>query len=114
MIPVEDPFDEQRTLFTHPLRNGAIVTSTRLYRRWRHRGADRHHILDPATGAPAASGIAAVVVTDAVAWRAEALAKAALIAGPEAGRELLERHGVEAWIVHDHLADRSRATGRQP
>jgi thiamine biosynthesis lipoprotein len=106
MVPVEDPFDERRTLFTHPLTDGAIVTSTRLFRRWRHCGTERHHILDPATGAPAAGGIAAVVVADAVAGRAEALAKAALVAGPDAGRELLVRHRVEAWIVHDHDHDR--------
>jgi thiamine biosynthesis lipoprotein len=115
-VPVEDPFDERRTLFTHPLGDGssgqrAIVTSTCRFRRWRHRGRERHHILDPATGAPAASGIAAVVVADAVAWRAEALAKAVLVAGPDDGRELLERHGVEGWIVHDHDARTSRDRG---
>ncbi|HZP30691.1 MAG TPA: FAD:protein FMN transferase [Acidimicrobiia bacterium] len=99
LVPVEDPFDEQSVLFTHALDDGAIVTSTRLFRRWVHDGRLRHHIIDPATGAPADTGVAAVVVADRVAWRAEALAKAALIAGLHDGRALLEGHGVEAWIV---------------
>ena len=61
----------RRLLLTHPLGDAAIVTSTRLFRRWVHGGRARHHIIDPATGAPADSGVAAVVVVDREAWRAE-------------------------------------------
>jgi thiamine biosynthesis lipoprotein len=100
-VPVEDPLDESRAMFTHSLRNGAIVTSTVRFRQWIHLGSRRHHIIDPAAGAPARTGVVAVVVADAHAWRAEALAKAALVAGVDAGRALLERHGVEAWIVSE-------------
>ncbi len=47
------------------------------------------------------SGVSAVVVAAPEAWRAEVLAKAALIAGPRAGLDLLERAGVTAWMVDD-------------
>ena len=103
-IPVEDPFDENRCLFTYPLVDAAIVTSTRLFRRWIQDGCVRHHIIDPATGAPADRGLAAVIVADRDAWRAEALAKAALVAGRTDGRALLGANGVDAWIVDDHGA----------
>jgi thiamine biosynthesis lipoprotein ApbE len=33
------------------------------------------------------------------AWWAEGLAKAALVAGKEDGRALLERHGATGWII---------------
>ena len=85
-IEVEHPFDADRTLFTSRLADAAIVTSTSRFRRWVHRGRWQHHLIDPATGEPADRGVAAVVVTDADAWRAEGMAKAALVAGPERGR----------------------------
>ena len=80
------------------------MTSTRLFRRWIQDGCVRHHIIDPATGAPADRGLAAVIVADRDAWRAEALAKAALVAGRTDGRALLDANGVDAWIVDDHGA----------
>ncbi len=104
-IPVEDPFDSHndpgRTLFTVPLRDAAVVTSTRLIHHWVHDGVPRHHLIDPATGHPADRGVAAVVVQAPTAWWAESLAKAALIAGRSEGLDLLARHGVAGWVVDD-------------
>ena len=64
-------------------------------------------MIDPATGGPAFTGVAAVVVLDGTAARAEAFAKAALVAGPPAGLELLDRADLVAWL---HLDDRSVLT----
>jgi thiamine biosynthesis lipoprotein len=100
-IPVEDPFDEDRRLLTVPLRDAAVVTSTRLIHQWVHQGVAAHHIVDPTTGLPAARGVAAVVVSAPEAWWAESLAKAALVAGTDAGVVLLERHRVAGWVVDD-------------
>ncbi len=83
------------------LRDAAIVTSTSRFRRWQHHGTWRHHIIDPATGRPSASGLTAVVVTDRHTWRAEVLAKAALVAGRTRGPELLAAHDVTGWLVDD-------------
>jgi thiamine biosynthesis lipoprotein len=96
---VEDPFDEDRVLFTPLLDDGALVTSTVRFRRWRQHGTWRHHIIDPATGLPSASGLSAVIVAGTTAARAEALAKAALVAGRAAGTELLVCAGVTGWLI---------------
>ncbi|MEP6658386.1 MAG: FAD:protein FMN transferase [Acidimicrobiales bacterium] len=100
-IPVEDPFVDGRTLFEYPLAEGAIVTSTRLIRRWSRGGRAYHHIIDPTTGAPSDHGIAAVVVAGGEAWWAEGFAKAAMVAGIERGRNLLKLAGLTAWIFRD-------------
>ena len=60
-----------------------------------------HHIIDPATGEPADRGVVAVVAQADEAWWAEGVAKAALVAGVDAGLELLERLGVAAVVVDD-------------
>jgi thiamine biosynthesis lipoprotein len=100
-IPVEDPFDEHRTLLTVPLSDAGVVTSTRLIHRWVHDGVPRHHLIDPATGHPADRGVAAVIVQADTARWAECLAKAALVAGVHEGVDLLDRHGVTGWVVDD-------------
>ncbi len=104
LVPVEDPFDELVIAREVPLTDGAVVTSTRLLRSWDRGGQPQHHLIDPNTGRPAWTGVAAVVVRDLTAARAEAFAKAALIAGPRAGLELLDDAHLEAWL---HLDDRT-------
>lgn len=82
------------------LDEGAIVTSTTSIRRWRTLDGDEaHHLIDPRTGLPSAGTVTSVVVAAGEAWWAEALAKAALLAGAEVGRELLARHGATGWFV---------------
>ncbi|MFN8024965.1 MAG: FAD:protein FMN transferase [Acidimicrobiia bacterium] len=104
-IPVEHPFDhaaaQPRTLFTVPLRDAGVVTSTRLIHRWVHDGVRRHHVIDPSTGHPADRGVTAVIVRADTAWWAESLAKAALVAGVADGLDLLTRQGVQGWVVDD-------------
>jgi thiamine biosynthesis lipoprotein len=100
-IPVDDPAGSG-PWFDAQLPSGAIVTSTTLLRRWRTEdGAPAHHLIDPRTGLPSRSGVHTVVVAAAEAWWAEVLAKAALVAGPQAGRALLDHHGVTAWMSTD-------------
>jgi thiamine biosynthesis lipoprotein len=87
-----------RTLY---VRAGGVATSgidTRLWQRGDRGPA--HHLIDPSTGAPAWTGLVAVTALAATALEAEALAKAALLSGPAAGRRLLRAHhgGV---LVHD-------------
>lgn len=83
------------------LARGSVATSTRLRRRWTRDGATHHHLIDPGTGRPAWSGLAAVTVLAASAAWAEVLAKAAFVAGREDGIELLAARRATGLFVRD-------------
>jgi FAD:protein FMN transferase len=100
-VPVADPHDDDRVAVHVPLTDAAIVTSTRLMRRWTRAGLDQHHLIDPATGRPARTPVVAVIARAEEAWWAEGVAKAALVAGTSCGRRLLEASGVDGWLVDE-------------
>ena len=52
-----------------------------------------HHLLDPSIGRPVFTGLVSVTALAPRAVRAEALAKAALLSGPDAAARVLSRHG---------------------
>jgi thiamine biosynthesis lipoprotein len=78
---------------------GAVATSTTLRRRWTIDGVERHHLVDPQTGAPSTSDLAHVTVVAAHAWVAEVLAKAVLLRGSPHQFDLLGGTGAEALAV---------------
>ncbi len=84
-----------------PLVDEAIVQSTTRVRSWTAGGRRLHHLIDPATGWPADTGLAGVVVTGPGAARSEVFAKAALIAGPLDGPALLDEAGLDGWFIAD-------------
>ncbi|MFN8162928.1 MAG: FAD:protein FMN transferase [Solirubrobacterales bacterium] len=97
---VEHPLTGERA---HVLRlgSGGVATSGLNVRIWR--GADgryAHHLLDPATGEPAWTGLVGATALADTAVEAETLSKAALLSGPEGGRALLADRG--GLIVHDN------------
>jgi thiamine biosynthesis lipoprotein len=91
---VEDPTGAA-PLHAFEVADGAVATSGVSRRSWRDAtGAVKHHLLDPATGQPAWTGVVQATALAPTAVEAETLAKAALLAGPGAGRELLVHGGV--------------------
>jgi thiamine biosynthesis lipoprotein len=112
IIEVEDPAfpAEHRTLLRLTLAEGAVVTTSRTKRRWTRNGITAHHIIDPSTGRPADSGLAAVTVLAGEAWWGEVFAKAAFLAGPVHGLEVLAKADVSGFLVDDagvvHRANR--------
>jgi FAD:protein FMN transferase len=89
------------TAHTLHLRAGGVATSGIDVRLWRRDGGGyAHHLIDPATGMPAWTGLISVTALAPTALEADALAKAALLSGPEAGRRLLRRHQ-GGLLVHD-------------
>jgi thiamine biosynthesis lipoprotein len=65
----------------------ALATSGRDRRRWRRNGRELHHLIDPATGAPAESDLLRVTVVAVDAVAAEVEAKALFLAGAERATE---------------------------
>jgi len=100
-VSIEDPFQPDGELLEVAMTDGAVVTSTRLKRTWSRNGQTMHHIVDPTCGRPAETGVASVTVVAGDAWWAEVLAKAAFLAGPAEGTELLARSGVTGLLVDD-------------
>jgi thiamine biosynthesis lipoprotein len=83
------------------LRSGAVATSSRMRRTWGPPSDRRHHLIDPATGAPARTGLASASVIAAEGWQAEVVAKAAFVAGVAEGLFVLASTGAEGVLVDD-------------
>lgn len=76
---------EPADLFTLWLANQALATSGIDYRTWGQNGRTAHHLIDPATGQPAATdGLTVTILTEDAA-HAEAWATATLVSGSRSG-----------------------------
>ncbi len=93
-VHVASPF-EDAILHNFQLRAGGVATSGIGKRSWiGPDGMVAHHLLDPATGRPAFTGIVQVTALAPTAMAAEALSKAALLAGPAEADRVLVHGGV--------------------
>ena len=82
------------------VRDGAVATSSVVARAWHTSDGRRaHHLLDPASGEPAWSGLLTATALAPTTLHAETLAKVALLRGSHGARAVLKRHG--GVIVHD-------------
>jgi FAD:protein FMN transferase len=94
VVNVESPFDGS-ILQTFGLARGGVATSGIGKRSWLDaRGAPAHHLLDPATGTPAFTGIVQVTALAPSAVMAEIQAKAAILSGPRNAPRWLAHGGV--------------------
>lgn len=85
------------------VRRGGVATSGRDYRRWQQGGVWQHHLIDPATAAPAATDVLSATVIAPSARVAEMAAKVAVILGAEAGLDWIDaRPELAALLVMDH------------
>jgi thiamine biosynthesis lipoprotein len=92
IVEVEHPFTHTPAhRFT--VAAGAVATSGITRRVWGSGDRFGHHLIDPATGRPAWTGVIQATALAPTALEAEALAKAAFLSGPERGVELLGTHG---------------------
>jgi FAD:protein FMN transferase len=81
VIDVDHPTLPDRRILHVVVRDAGIATSSRLRRRWRIGGADRHHLVDPRTGRCLTTPLVAVTVLAGRAWWAEAVTKQILVTG---------------------------------
>lgn len=100
-ISIEHPFDRGSTPVVLGVEDGGVATSTARHGRWMAAGNTVCHVIDPATGAATETDASAVTVVAGEAWAAEAVATAALVAGVEAGLQLIDDLGLDG-LVFDH------------
>ena len=95
------------------VRSGGVATSGIGARIWQTEdGRYAHHVIDPATGRPAWTGLVAVTAVAGNALEAEVLAKTALLSGPLGARRLLRAPRRRAPARRRPRRDRARARRR--
>jgi thiamine biosynthesis lipoprotein len=114
----ESPSGEGWTLaIEHPAANapialvglaeGALATSSVLRRTWKLDGKTHHHLIDPATGEPSQSDVELASVIAGEGWKAEVLAKAALLRGRAKAFDLFDAATAGLVVDHSGLIDAS-------
>ena len=83
---------------TVTLRTGALATSGVTTRSWQRNGQRAHHLIDPATGAPADARWETVTVCAATCLAADVAAKTAFLLGDD-GPGWLDQHALQGRFV---------------
>ena len=100
-VAIRDPFGDG-TLGVVEAADKAVITSGGYERYFEQDGETYWHILDPATGRPARSGLAAVTVVGEDALTCDGLSTALFVMGPERAAALWRESGdFEAVLVTD-------------
>jgi thiamine biosynthesis lipoprotein len=92
VVDIDHPL-ENRPAHRLEVTTGAVATSGLRTRIWATDAGFAHHLIDPARGAPAWTGVIQATALAPSTLEAETLAKVALLRGPLAGRAALQRHG---------------------
>jgi thiamine biosynthesis lipoprotein len=100
VIGIEDPFGGPDVGMLRVV-DGAVATSTTQRRRWLTQDGVAHHIIDPRTGLPSDTDLAAVTVLAVSVAEAEVLAKTVLLLGKSAGRAYAEERRLRAVLVDE-------------
>ncbi len=98
-ISVEDPFRPGSSFLTVAIDAGGVATSSTLSRTWKQGHRDRHHVLNPKTGVPSKTDLAAMTVFAPSAWQAEVHATAALLEGSSGATTYLASQGLSGVAV---------------
>jgi thiamine biosynthesis lipoprotein len=102
-IHVESPFDG-RVIHDFELADAGVATSGIGRRSWLDgRGEPAHHLIDPATGRPAFTGVVQATAIAPTALEAEVRAKAALLSGPDHAADWLPHGGLVVLDDGNHL-----------
>ena len=103
IVGLQDPQDPGSYFGTVAVSDACVVTSGGYQRYFEQDGVRYHHILDPKTGRPAASGLQSVSVVSQDDTLADALSTALFVMGLDAGAELYRAEGLafEAVFMTD-------------
>lgn len=101
-VGITDPDDKNRLIGTVNVRDKAVITSGSYQRFFERDGVTYHHIIDPATGKSAASGLKSVTVIADSGIRADSLSTALFVMGLDKSAELWRKNGgFDAVFVTD-------------
>jgi len=93
------------------LRDQAMATSGDYRNYFEKNGQRFSHTINPRTGRPITHNLASVTVINPSSMRADAMATALMVLGPEVGYELAERQKLAAlFILRDSDGFQERAT----
>ncbi len=102
-IGIANPFDTSACMGVLSLKGQWCVSTSGDYERYVEAdGVRYHHILDPASGYPADSGVRGVTILSKDGMLGDGLSTACFILGPKKGAELAQAYGAEALFI---LAD---------
>ena len=99
-VGIERPSTTDRVVYAVVEINQAGLATSGDYRNYFEQDGQRYsHTINPVTGRPVAHRLASVTVITASAMRADALATALMVLGPEDGYALAEREGIAAFFI---------------
>ena len=100
-IGVQDPEDLGAYLAVLEVTDGAVVTSGGYQRYFEEAGETYYHIMDPATGAPADSGLLSATIVGPSGARCDGLSTAAFVLGAEGTADLWRAAGDFEFLLVD-------------
>ncbi|MDO4813278.1 MAG: FAD:protein FMN transferase [Eubacteriales bacterium] len=98
-VAIKDPYDPSAFLGTLSASDCTVVTSGVYERNFTENGVTYHHIIDPATGCPAESGLVSVTVVCADGAYADALSTAAFVLGIDRAAALRDAFATETPLL---------------
>ena len=101
-VGVENPSGTGEPVAVLSLTDRAVATSSTRLRRWTAGGAPVHHLIDPRTGRPGGTGLAAVTVVAGDPARAEVVTKSLFLLGAHGIASAARHRSVAAlWVDED-------------
>ncbi len=99
-VGIETPLDQGRSINRVLVLDDISVATSGDYRNYFEQDGVRYsHTINPATGYPVTHALASVTVLDTSCGRADALATALMVMGPEKGMEFAGKHALAAYFL---------------
>ena len=98
-IGIADPDGGASFIATLAVKDTSVVTTGDYERYFLRDGVRYHHVFDPATGAPARSGLRSVTVVNRDSTLADARSTALFVLGLEKGLQYCEENGLQAVFI---------------